>query len=103
MPGIQGYGHIGDKAVDGLAASVGDTRTPAGLTAHLNRFNGFSKRPDVVEFDQNRIGGLFLNAPFNVLDVRHKKIVSYQFNTVAQELIEGLPTAPVIFRQPVFY
>ena len=94
MAGIQGHRHIGDKAVDGLAAAVGDTCAPAGLPAHLNGFNGLRQRPDLVEFDQDRIGGLFLNAPFNVLDVGDKKVVSDEFNTVSQALIEGLPTAP---------
>ena len=101
MAGIQGHGHISDKTVNGLAAAVGDTCAPAGLPAHLNGFDGFSQRPDLVEFDQDRIGAIFLNAPFNVLDVGHKEIIADEFNTVSQALIEGLPAAPVIFRQPV--
>ncbi len=48
MSGVQGHRHIGDKAVDGLPAAMGNTGTPIGLPTHLNRLDGFRQRLSAI-------------------------------------------------------
>ena len=56
----------------------------------------------MVQFDQNRVGGLLVDGAFEALDVGDEQIVADELHAVADALAEQRPAGPVIFVQAIF-
>src|SRR5258708_10421218 len=69
--------------------------------SHLNSFKRFGEGANLIEFNQNRVGGLLLDTTLEAGGIGYKKVIADQLNAVAQALAEQLPTVPVVFAEAV--
>ena len=81
---------------------MGGDGPPAGPVAGLDGFDGLGQRTDLVEFDQQGIGGFFLDRPADTLGVGDQQVVADDLDLVAQFFRHQLPAFPVILGQAVF-
>src|SRR5581483_10112809 len=79
---------------DGL--SENDWKGWRGLTERLGQ------RPDLVQFDENGISGLFLNSLLQGLFIGDEEVVSDQLYAAAEPLGQPPPSLPVVFGKAVF-
>ena len=98
MARVQGHGHISYKTINGLAATVRNTRPPACPLTHPYRFNRFSHRADLIELDQGCIGAVLANTSSNIFHISDEEIVSDNLNRISQATGENLPALPIILR-----
>ena len=76
LAAAHGHGEVGQEGVLGLAGAVRDHVAPAGLLAHLNRFDRLGDRADLVELDEHGVGGLLLDAAGDEFRVGHEQVVA---------------------------
>ena len=62
LPAIGGDGEVGDGRVLGLARAVAHDRAPAGVVGDFDRFQRLGQRADLVDLDQDRVGGVLGDA-----------------------------------------
>ena len=93
---------IGDCRIFGFAAAMAHNGRPAGTASHINGFEGFGERADLVELDQNRICAAELDALCQPLSIGYEQIVADELNLVADFLCQRGPAVPVIFGKAVF-
>ena len=74
---------------------MADDGCEAGLVRHLDGIQRFGQRADLVELDQDRVGGLLLDAACEVVDVRHEEIVADDLAAVANLGRQQGPAFPV--------
>ena len=75
---------------------------PAGAVASLDRFNRLGQRADLVELDQQGIGGFLADGPAHALRVGDQQVIADNLQAVAQQFDHQLPAFPVILSQAVF-
>ena len=76
LAGGQPDDEVGDERVFSLATAVRHHHAPARLLRHLARLDRLGDRSDLVDLEQQRVAGLFLDRIFHALRVRHEKIVA---------------------------
>ena len=76
LSGIDGDGKVGDGAVLGFAGAVGDNRGIASIASHFDRLQGLGESADLIDFDENAVGGLFLDALFQADGISYEKVVA---------------------------
>ncbi len=69
---------------------------------HLDCIERLAERTNLVDLDENRVGGAKLDALFEVLHVRDEEIVADELALVADSLGESHPAIPVAFSHAVF-
>src|SRR5438552_18745202 len=81
---------------------MGNNSSEGGTLGHLDGFQSLRYRANLIEFDENRIGGLFLNASLETCCIGYEQVISYKLYTITQPLAQKFPTVPVVFSQSVF-
>jgi len=95
-------GEIGHERVLGLARTVRDDIAPPGLPAKLDGPFRLAHRADLVELDQNGVGGLLFDAAFNEGGVSHEDVVADDLNAIALSRRLRRETRPIVLVEPVF-
>src|SRR5690606_4254580 len=93
---------VSDRAVFALAGTVGDNRRVACALRHFDRVERFRQRTELVNLNEDRVAGAFLDACGQTLRVRYAPSVAYELHSVPKRLGEQLPTFPVVFGAAVF-
>jgi len=78
-----------------------DDVAPADFAAELDGVDGFGDCADLVELDQDGVGGLFLDAPADELGVGHKEIIADDPDLTAHVGCLLLEASPVPLIEPV--
>ena len=103
LAGVRRDGDVGDRGVLGFAGAVrGDGRV-AGAVGHLDGVERLGERADLVDLDEDRVGGAELDALFEVLDVGDEEVVADELALAADGLGEGHPAVPVVLGHADFY
>src|ERR1700746_138716 len=71
-----------------------------GVIIFLRQLDGresFGERSNLIYFDQNRVGDVFVDSTLQKFHVGHEKIVSDELNLAAKTGGQFLPTIPIIF------
>ncbi len=74
----------------------------AGLLSHLDGVEGFGDGADLVDLDENRVGGAHLDALGQTLGVGDEEVVANDLDLLAQGLGEGDVAFPVALIKSVF-
>jgi hypothetical protein len=69
---------------------------PAVRARELDRVERLGQRPDLVDLDEDRIGGSVLDPAAEPLDVRHEEVVADELDAVSEPRRERLPGVPVV-------
>src|SRR5690606_28480164 len=99
---VGGHSQIGNGAVLRLAGAVGENNAETGLLRRLHGVQRLGQRADLVDLDQDRVTGLFINAALQAFGIRDEKIVAYQLHLVAKAAGQLRPAGPVVFGHAVF-
>ena len=67
----------------------------------LDGFERFRQRADLIDLDQDGVGGAFLDAFAQALRVGDEEIVADELDLVAMGSVD-LPAGPIVFRHAVF-
>src|SRR6185369_5901282 len=92
----------GDGGVFGFTRAVRDDGFPAGLVGHGDGFDGFGGGADLVEFNEDGVGGLFLNALLQEFGVGNEDVVAHELLGLAELFGLRDPALPVVFGETVF-
>ena len=76
LAGVDGDGDIGNGGVLGLAGAVGDDRRVACAVGHLDSVEGLGQGADLVDLDEDCVGGAQLDALLEALDVGDEQVVA---------------------------
>ena len=95
-------GQIGQKIVFGLAAAGADDRAIAVFLASRSVRQRLGQRADLIHFDQDGVGDVFVDAAAEQFFVGRKQVVADQLHLVAEPGGELLPAGPIVFGQAVF-
>ncbi len=79
-----------------------DHRIPSNGVGHLDGVQCLCKGPDLVQLDEDRIGGLFFDPLGNPLGVGDKEVVSHNLDAAPQFCGHLGPVLPVVFSEAVF-
>ncbi len=92
---------VRDGGVLGLAGAVRDDGGPAGGVRHADRLERLGEGADLVELDQDGVGGALLDAAREALDVRDEEVVADELHAVADAAGERRPAVPVVLGHAV--
>ena len=81
---------------------MGDNRCITGAVRHVDGFQGFAQRANLVELDKNGIRYVLLNALLQNLRIGNKQIIAYQLYPGTQPVTQNLPALPVTFIHAIF-
>ena len=70
--------------------------------SQFDRCQGFGERPDLVRFDQDRVGDTLVNALREEVGVGHKQIIAYELHLVPKSVGQQFPAVPVALVHAVF-
>ena len=79
-----------------------DHRGEAGGLGHLDGFQGFGQRADLVELDQDRVADLLVDAALEDLGVGDEQVVADQLHLLADLVGQDFPASPVGLVHAVF-
>src|SRR5581483_6210774 len=96
-----GHGQIGDRGVFRLARAMRDDRCPAGALGHLDGIECLSERTDLVELDQDDVGGPLANGTLQAPGIGHQQVIAHELHTVAQPGAQLRPPLPIILGQAI--
>ena len=101
LPAAHGDGEIGEERVFRLARAVRHDSVPAGLAAERDRLDRLGDGADLVQFDQDRVRRLFLDAASDEFGVGDENVVADDLDALT--LHRGLvsKSLPVVFIEPV--
>ena len=102
LAGIQCYCKICNRCVLCLTGTVGRNCCVTCFVCHLDCFKSLRYRPNLIQFDQNRISASKLNSFRQSLCVCDKKIISNQLNFISQLCCQLFPTFPVFLIKCIF-
>src|SRR5690606_15121251 len=91
-----GNGDVGDGGVFGFAGTMRNDGRIVGVVGHGDGFQGFGQSADLVDLDQDRVGGSGLDALLEDARIGHEQVVADQLHLVADALGEQLPASPVV-------
>jgi hypothetical protein len=69
----------------------------AGTLGQADGVQGLGQRTDLVDLDQQRVGGLGVDAALQDGGVGDEQVVTNQLDLVTDGVGEGLPAVPVVF------
>ncbi len=95
-------GEVGDEVVGGFAAAVGDDGGVAVLASESDGVEGFGEGADLVEFDQDGVGGAAIDALLEAGGVGDEEVVADELYAVAEGIGEGFEAVPIVFGESVF-
>ena len=72
------------------------------MAAHLDSFQCFADRADLVHLDEDRIGNALFDATLQALSVGNEKVVAHKLYLSADQLGQILPALPVVLSESVF-
>ena len=78
-----------------------DDSRPAGAASERDRLDGLGQRPDLVELDEDGVGGVLLDRACDPLGVGDEEIVADQLDGPSQPLGQVPPAIPVILGEAV--
>jgi hypothetical protein len=67
----------------------------------LDGVEGLGEGADLVDLDEDAVGGALVQAPLDALDVGDEQVVPDQLELVVEGLGEGGPACPVVLGQAV--
>ena len=68
----------------------------------LNGIHCLRKRTDLIDFDENCIGGMFLDANSDSVRIGDKQVITDQLNPIPKLRGQLTPAFPVVFIKTVF-
>src|SRR5450759_4831787 len=92
---------VGDGRVLGFTRAVADHGGPAGPASHCDRIDRFGDCADLVELDQDRVGGRLADATGDEVRIGHEEIVAHKLGLRPQSLGQLSPTGPVVLAEAV--
>ena len=95
------HDEVRDGGVFGLAGAVADDGGPAGAASHFDRLEGLGDGADLVELDQDRVGGLLGDPLGEEVLVGDEQVVADELDLAADPGVELLPAGPVLFAEAV--
>src|SRR5690606_16332194 len=101
LGGGGGHGNIGDGGVLGLARAVRDHGRVLRRVGHGDGLEGFGQGADLVDLDQDRVGGAAVDAFLEDLRVGDEQVVADQLDLAADAVGELLPAVPVVLGHAV--
>ena len=102
LAGIEAHGDVGNGAVFRFARAVRDDGRVGGGLRHVDGFEGFGERADLIHLDENRVGDAAVDAFAQDLRVRDEEVVADELNLIAERGGELRPPFPVAFSHAVF-
>src|SRR6478736_567604 len=102
LPAVRRDGEVGDEGVGGFAGAVRADGGVAVLVGQADGVEGFGDGADLVQLDEDRVGGAGLDAARQALDVGDEEVVADQLDLVAELVGEELPAVPVVLVEAVF-
>ena len=84
---------IGDEGVFGFAGAVRDDGGVSGAARHLDGFDGFGHRADLIQLDQDRIADVFGDAALQARGVGDEEVVADELDLLAEDAGQVLPAA----------
>ena len=97
LASVKGNHEVGDRGILGLAAAVADDGGIAGVLGHLDRIDGFGEGANLVQFDENGVGGAEIDALLNVLGIGDEEVIADELDFVAEFFGELDPAIPIGF------
>jgi len=102
LSAICGYCDIGDGGVFGLTGAVRKHAGVAVLFGELDGIKGLGQGPDLVDLDEDRVGGAGFDPFLEELDVGNEQVVADQLDFLTEAVGQQLPAIPVAFIAAVF-
>src|SRR6266568_3994899 len=81
---------------------MGNHRCKCCTFGHLNGSHSLRQRPDLIEFDENRVGRMLQDPPLETLSVGYKEVIPHDLYSVTQTFAQEREALPVIFGQTIF-
>src|SRR6266850_3853103 len=98
---VQSDDEVGDERVLRLTRSVRDDARVSALRCEPDRVERLRQRPDLVELDQDGVGGARLDSPLQNAGVGDEDIVADDLNPRSESFRHLPPSRPVPLRQTV--
>ena len=102
LAGIQCNCQISNGRICGFAGTVRRNCSVACIVSHLDRFQCFGNRTDLVQLDQNGVAAAQFDALLQTFSIGNEQVVANQLYLAAQLCRQLLPAFPVFFVQSVF-
>ena len=103
MIALPANGEIGQPVVLGFAAAGADGDVPAGGARHLAGAHGLAQAADLVDLEQQRVGGLGVDSALDALRVGAQKVISQCQCAGAQRLAQRRPVRPIVLGQAILH
>ena len=97
LAGVLCHGEVGDGGVRGFAGTVGDHGGEAVLGGQLDGVKGFGDGTDLVQLDQQGVGGAELDALGQTCRVGDQQVIADELQTIAELGGGGGPSLPSLF------
>jgi len=78
-----------------------DDRRPASAASERDRLDGLGQRADLVELDEDGVGGILLDRACDPLGVGDQEVVADQLDGPTEPLCQVPPPLPVILCEAV--
>src|SRR5215208_5752050 len=101
LAGVGGDDEVGDGGVLRLAGAVADHGGPAGALGRLHGLKRLGERADLVELDQDGVGGALGDAAPEAGGVGDEEVVADELDALAEAAGEGGPAGPVVLGHAV--
>src|ERR1051326_6186047 len=69
---------------------------------HLYRRHRLGQGANLVELNQDRVGSMLLNAPFQAGRIGDEQIITHKLYAITEALAQQFPAIPVILAQTIF-
>lgn len=93
---------VSDEGIFGFAAAMGDDSAVAVLAGERDGVEGFGEGTDLIEFDQDGIGGLRFDALLETAGIGDKEIVADELDAITEGASDGSEAVPVVFGVTIF-
>mgnify|MGYP006883761259 CR=1 FL=1 len=101
LAGVLCHSQVGDGGVRGLAGTVGNHGGEAVLGGQLDGVEGLGDGADLVELDQQGVGGAELDALSQTCRVGDQQVVADELQTIAELGGDGSPVFPAFFLERI--
>ena len=101
LAGVLCHSQVGDGGVRGLAGTVGNHGGEAVLGGQLDGVEGLGDGTDLVQLDQQGVGGAELDALSQTCRVGDQQVVADELQTIAELGGDGSPVFPAFFLERI--